>query len=417
MPFDRNPVLQYSDCKVSVIIPVYNVEKFLRKCLDSVINQTLRDIEIICVNDCSPDNSQEILNDYAAKDNRFILLDHEQNKGLAGARNTGLAVAKGDYIYFIDSDDFLACDDALESLYSTAIADDADEVIGGVLKWYEDTGEKFLDWHEHYLKKDIRGKPLIKLPQLWSNVVAWNKLIRRSFLKEHNICFNEKIRKHEDNPFSIQVHILARKISILTKTTYIYRQVHSGSIMSTEKKTDAFQRCFYCYDIFKFIEADEERHKFRKMYYPMYSRQLIGSAAILSRYSPSEEEISELLGYWKRIVDFIPHDFPKIPLRKHQVLKHIRNGEINEAWEKALELFHIIKSQDRDPELTGCEDLTPSLTLNDPFGNTEHMQQELEKQRQLKELLSSQIEAVYKSYSWRITLPLRWIHGKLNRML
>jgi len=415
MPVDGNPVHQHSDCKVSVIIPVYNVEKFLRKCLDSVVNQTLRDIEIICVNDCSPDNSQEILNEYACKDSRLVLLNHEQNKGLAGTRNTGLAVAKGDYIYFIDSDDFLACDDALESLYSTAIADDADEVIGGVLKWYEDTGEKLLDWHEHYLKKDVRGKPLIKLPQLWSNVVAWNKMIRRSFLKEHNICFNEKIRKHEDNPFSIQVHILARKISILTRTTYIYRQVHSGSIMSTEKKTDAYQRCFYCHDIFKFIEADEKRHIFRKMYYPLYSRQLIGSAAILSRYSPSDEEISELLSHWKRIVNLIPHDFPKIPIRKHQVLKHIRNGENKKAWEKALELFHVIKPQDRDPELTG--DISPGLRVNEHLGNREQIQQEIEKQRKLKELLSLQIEAVYKSYSWRITLPLRWIHGKLTSIL
>ena len=105
--------------KVSVIIPVYNVEKFLRDCIESVINQTLSDIEIICINDGSPDNSIDILNEYASIDPRITVISQE-NRGLSVARNRGMRLAKGKYLYFIDSDDKLLDPDALEVLYTKA---------------------------------------------------------------------------------------------------------------------------------------------------------------------------------------------------------------------------------------------------------------------------------------------------------
>ena len=92
--------------KISVIIPVYNVEKYLRECLDSLLNQTFKDIEIICVNDGSTDGSLNILNEYASKDSRFIIIN-QNNQGLSAARNNGLNVAKGDYVAFLDSDDYI----------------------------------------------------------------------------------------------------------------------------------------------------------------------------------------------------------------------------------------------------------------------------------------------------------------------
>ena len=111
--------------KVSVIIPIYNTEKYLRKCLDSVCNQTLSDIEIICVNDCSTDNSLEILEEYASKDNRIKLIDFKENKGAAVARNAGIDEAKGEYIGFVDSDDFIDLD-FYEKLYNKAVKSGAD---------------------------------------------------------------------------------------------------------------------------------------------------------------------------------------------------------------------------------------------------------------------------------------------------
>ena len=93
--------------KISVIIPVYNVEKYLPKCLDSLINQTLSDIEIICINDCSTDNSLEILEEYASKDERIKIIDLKENQGAAAARNKGLEIAKGEYLGFVDPDDYV----------------------------------------------------------------------------------------------------------------------------------------------------------------------------------------------------------------------------------------------------------------------------------------------------------------------
>ena len=108
--------------KVSVIIPVYNTEKYLRKCLESVINQTLKDIEIICINDCSTDDSLKILNDI--KDERLKILNLPQNSGVSFARNRGIDEAKGEYISFVDSDDFIA-PDFLEKLYNKSQGADA----------------------------------------------------------------------------------------------------------------------------------------------------------------------------------------------------------------------------------------------------------------------------------------------------
>lgn len=117
--------------KLSVIIPIYNVEQYLRKCLDSVCNQTLEDIEIICINDCSPDNSLEILKEYQKNDNRIKIIDFNENKGSAVARNTGMEQAKGEYIGFIDPDDWIDLD-FYEKLYNKAKDCSSDLVIGNI---------------------------------------------------------------------------------------------------------------------------------------------------------------------------------------------------------------------------------------------------------------------------------------------
>ena len=114
--------------KVSVIIPVYNVEAYIAECLESVVNQTLIDIEIIAINDGSEDNSWKIVAEYANKDARFVLRQNKVNKGLSETRNIGIKIAKGDYLYMLDSDDYI-CTNALEILYNTATRLEADGVF------------------------------------------------------------------------------------------------------------------------------------------------------------------------------------------------------------------------------------------------------------------------------------------------
>lgn len=153
--------------KISLIIPVYNVEKYLRECLHSCVNQTLKDIEIICVNDCSPDNSDVILNEYAAKDKRVKVINHETNKGLGGARNTGIANATGEYIWFVDSDDFIDSN-ACEILYDIASKNKIDILSFGSFVFYDDdfnkrhyeVGDVFFEWKKNTViefqeKKDL----------------------------------------------------------------------------------------------------------------------------------------------------------------------------------------------------------------------------------------------------------------------
>ena len=128
--------------KISVIIPVYNVEQYLRECLDSCIHQTLEDIEIVCVDDCSLDNSDKILKDYAAKDNRIKIIKHETNKGPGAARNTGVTFATGEYIWFVDSDDWIA-KEACQLLYNTAKKNDIDVLLFQLNTFYnEDRSEE-----------------------------------------------------------------------------------------------------------------------------------------------------------------------------------------------------------------------------------------------------------------------------------
>ena len=116
--------------KISVIIPVYNVERFLKKCLESVINQTLSDLEIICINDGSTDKSLSILNSFAQKDNRIIVINQD-NQGQSCARNAGLSIATGKYIGFVDSDDWIDLD-FYEKLYNTAKKYNADIAAAGI---------------------------------------------------------------------------------------------------------------------------------------------------------------------------------------------------------------------------------------------------------------------------------------------
>ena len=118
--------------KVSIIVPVYNVEKYLECCLESLINQTLKDIEIICVNDGSTDNSGKILENYAAKDNRIKVI-HQVNGGQAAARNNGLNAVNGKYINFIDSDDWVDLD-FIEKLYDAAERNSADIAVASIIR-------------------------------------------------------------------------------------------------------------------------------------------------------------------------------------------------------------------------------------------------------------------------------------------
>lgn len=224
-----------SNVKVSVIVPVYNVEKYLRDCLDSVVNQTLEDIEIICVNDGSTDNSLAILEDYAEKDSRIRIINQE-NKGLGGARNTGLYNANGEYISFIDSDDWIE-PNTFEESYNMSKDLDLDMLMFQMKVFNIETGEFIEDQHNNidsiddsligtvFNYKDVFDV-LFKIPH---NSV--NKLYKYSFLKDMKFKFLEGAY-YEDLASFFPLFLEAKKVSILKKQFYIYR-IRSESITTS----------------------------------------------------------------------------------------------------------------------------------------------------------------------------------------
>ena len=219
--------------KVSVIIPVYNVENYLEECLDSIINQTLKDIEIICINDGSTDNSLEILNDYASKDSRIKVLTQE-NKGLSATRNHGLKLAEGEYIYFMDSDDILELT-ALEELYGISKNDEeCDIVIFKLINFYDDSNEKFIsNYYEMEFLRKFKNKYFsykdvgIKIFDVAVSIPG--KFFKRDLL--HDLTFPEGLI-FEDNLFFTEAFLKSKKMYFYDKHLY-NRRIRDKSITQT----------------------------------------------------------------------------------------------------------------------------------------------------------------------------------------
>lgn len=200
--------------KVSVIIPVYNTEKFLRKCLDSVCNQTLQDIEIICINDCSTDGSSEILREYAGKDNRIKLIELFENGGAAKARNIGIDIAHGEYIGFVDSDDFVDLD-FYEKLYKKAVETGAD-AVKGKLYLYD------INTNKVYLEAWIDINDSVKKNKANFYFTFTTAIYKSSLIKEYNIRFLEGLIHFEDPYFTIMAAIHYNKLEVIDDAKYYY---------------------------------------------------------------------------------------------------------------------------------------------------------------------------------------------------
>ncbi len=218
--------------KVSIIIPVYNVAPYIKRCLQSVVNQTYRDLECILVDDCGSDNSidlvQEFTSDYKGSI-VFTILYHDKNKGLSAARNTALSHAKGEYVYFLDSDDAITAD-CISSLMDLAIKyPDAAFVQGNYLD--EKGNLNKYGWHIHLPEYSNIHDELEEL--ILSKVVtsACNKIIRKAFLTDYNLYFPEGIL-HEDMYWSFFLTKYTKAASFLNKGTYIY-YINDNSTMTS----------------------------------------------------------------------------------------------------------------------------------------------------------------------------------------
>lgn len=220
--------------KVSVIVPVYNVEEYLRKCLDSLTNQTLSDIEIICINDGSTDNSAVILQEYANKDNRIKVITQE-NAGVSNARNNGLKIAKGEYIGFCDSDDYVDLD-FYEILYTSAIKYSADIAAADIIKIRKNKFKKFLSFKDTVVCETYREK--LKICDVPDYSYVWNKIYRTEALKESKLLFEEG-KTYEDMIFSVQILLHLKWLVTVPDTNYYYMSRKSSIVHNRANDKDS----------------------------------------------------------------------------------------------------------------------------------------------------------------------------------
>lgn len=228
--------------KVSVIVPVYNVERYLEKCLDSILHQTLKDIEIICVDDGSTDRCGEMLDRYAHMDRRIKVL-HRENRGYGSAMNAGLDAASGEYIGIVESDDCIL-PDMYKTLYEEAVSDALDMVKSDAYYWLEKAGYKKKIHYKHLESFYDRV-----LSDLEKNVFfdflmnIWTGIYKREFLKKYRIRFHESPgASYQDNGFWIQTVGYCQQAKWLSQAFYLYRQDNEAASVKNRDKMLAMTR-------------------------------------------------------------------------------------------------------------------------------------------------------------------------------
>lgn len=268
---------------ISVVVPIYKVEKYLLRCIDSIINQTYNNLEIILVDDGSPDNCPLICDDYAKKDSRITVI-HKKNGGLSDARNAGMEVATGKYISFIDSDDYISLD-FFKTLYNTMQSEKSDIVECSVVKFYEDNHfDDFCDngiINSYNTLEGLSG--LISENPFKQHV--WNKLYKSSLIFDIPFAVG---KLNEDEFWTYQIFGRAKKITRINKSMYYYFQ-RKGSIMGTsyslrrldalegkmnrqeyieknfpelvtQAKIDLFGSCIFAYQsVLKYMQGEEKK--------------------------------------------------------------------------------------------------------------------------------------------------------------
>lgn len=219
---------------ISVIIPIYNVEKYISECLESIINQTFKDIEILCIDDCGRDNSIKIAQAYAKKDSRIKIIKHPSNKGLSAARNTGISHARGKYIAFIDSDDY-AYPAFLEKAYDRIEKSKYESVWVCVKSFFENSQTFETDFYYEKLYR-YAGGDLEITPENITNlpVVAHNKLFSLDFIRNNGLLFPEGLL-YEDEEFFFKFYTKSKNVYLIREKLTVYRR-RNNSIMGQTKK-------------------------------------------------------------------------------------------------------------------------------------------------------------------------------------
>lgn len=406
-----------NDVKISIVIPIYNVEDYLKECLDSAVNQTLKDIEIICVNDGTKDHSMDIVRKYAENDERIIIIDKE-NGGASSARNAGIEVAKGEYIFFFDSDDYIRLD-ALEQLYKEVKENDLDNIYFDAEVFFEN--EIVRQEQGHYIEY---YKRLGKYPGVMSGQelfvameknrdfkpAPWSQLPRKTLILDNNIRFYEGII-HEDNLFSVQCITLAKRVKYLS-SLYYFRRIREGSVMTSAQAINSSWGYFICeIELFEFLRG--------KAYIPEYCNALIMRLSAIQGNA-----INAIKGVDEKEIEQYLSNKPKDLQVRYRVLavknaeyRYHRDMQICDEREKKENLR--IQNQKLKEEK---EDLCiRNKKLKEEKEDLRIRNQKLEDEKKVLRIWNQKIQGeiaeVRNSYSFRIGKIIMTIPGKIKRLI
>lgn len=285
--------------QVSVIVPVYNVEPYILRCLNSLVHQTWHDLEIICIDDCGADSSMAIVEQCATNDNRIKIVRHVHNKGLGASRNTGLKVACAPYIMFCDSDDYYAPTMVEEMLKAITAGEGVDyAACGGEIEYHSHDEMRHTD-AKYY---QIRYRGLVAVTEevlLHTDVSVWNKIFRHNLIKKYGISFPEGVL-YEDTFFFYTYGIHAKNACYIEKKLYHYQR-HAQSIMSQTfgGRSDYLIHFMIIGEkIRDYLKENQLLHKHAKLFLKVFF-SLLNSAL---GYEKIEERKAHIFDYAERIL-------------------------------------------------------------------------------------------------------------------
>ncbi len=452
--------------KVSVILPVYNASRYLEQCIESLLSQTLSNLEIICVDDCSTDNSLNLLEGLRQKDNRIKIIKQSANLGAGSARNAGMEIASGEYLSFLDADDYFAAD-----MFKIAIehADtlNLDVMVFGAKAFNDETGdESDMSWaiKEHLLPElpvfcagDIK-EDFFQTFIWW----AWDKLFRKSYIDQHQFKFQE-IRTSNDLLFTASAMLMAEKIAFTKEPLVYQRQKINTSLSSTRhlsyncclQATIALKEFMQHMQIYERFERDFKNYALNFL---IWNINTIGQDAYSALYNLVKQFFSTL-EISREDIFYQPFYDAYLFILDHsaeEYLFYLRmklGQDIEESHDKIAltqrEVDDLINQVNcltlkAESAQLALEDIQAAkeLLINEHEGMrakyeadiSEHegirvkyedaiveRDQKLEEQHQLIERVSkglqeknAELKHVYASKSWMITAPLRWVLSKFK---
>jgi glycosyltransferase involved in cell wall biosynthesis len=288
--------------KISVVIPVYNVEKYIKECLDSVINQTYKNLQIILVDDGSTDNSGEICDEYASKDNRITVI-HQENQGAGAAKNSGIELATGEYLSLIDSDDYIELN-YYETLLSVMKNYNADVVQCLFYNVFVNKSHKRNYNFPSPKNRKLRTKQfLFEMLYDWKYAVFWNKLFKTELLKNNRFPFGRKI---DDEFFTYKLICNAKSIVNINDSLYNYR-MRNSSVMNEESKSRLIRDRIDCF---------EERHNYVSNLFPKLNKDFYNHFSNYLLYNKNNCKDSNMIAILDKYIE-------KYPIVRENILEKI----------------------------------------------------------------------------------------------